>query len=115
MNHSTRVYESIFEMMPTEENPSPLVRINRLAPTSDMAIFAKLEWLNPFGSVKDRCDLPVGHLRRKGEVRLLPQAIRPVPLPLDVPFVLQLHLDGGQNVLPRLALRRPERRRGFPS
>ncbi len=54
MNHQTRVYESVFEMLPTEENPSPIVRINRLNPEPDFRMYAKLEWQNPFGSVKDR-------------------------------------------------------------
>lgn len=54
MNHETRVYDSIFEMLPSEENPSPLVRINRLSPASEFTLLAKLEWLNPLGSVKDR-------------------------------------------------------------
>ena len=30
MNHQTRVYENIFETLPNEENPTPLVRINKL-------------------------------------------------------------------------------------
>ncbi len=54
MNHQLRVYNDIFEMLPTEENPSPLVRINRLNPIREFSLFAKLEWTNPFGSVKDR-------------------------------------------------------------
>ena len=54
MDHQTRVYENIFEMMPSEENPTPLVRINRLNPHPDFPLYAKLEWMNPFGSVKDR-------------------------------------------------------------
>ena len=41
-------------MMPSEENPTPLVRINRLNPHAEFPLFAKLEWMNPFGSVKDR-------------------------------------------------------------
>ena len=55
--------------MPDEENPSPMVRINQMNPCSDFALFAKLEWFNPFGSVKDRpawemlCDL-----EKRGEV-----------------------------------------------
>jgi S-sulfo-L-cysteine synthase (O-acetyl-L-serine-dependent) len=52
--HATRVYENVFEMFPNEENPTPLVRINRLNPLPEFALYAKLEWLNPFGSVKDR-------------------------------------------------------------
>jgi len=54
MNHQTRVYENVFEMLPTEDNPSPLVRVQRLNPSPDFILYAKLEWLNPFGSVKDR-------------------------------------------------------------
>jgi cysteine synthase len=54
MNHQTRVYGSVFEMLPNEENPTPLVRINRLNPAPEFPLHAKLEWMNPFGSVKDR-------------------------------------------------------------
>lgn len=54
MNHQTKVYESIFEMLPSEENPTPLVRINKLNPCAAFPLYAKLEWMNPFGSVKDR-------------------------------------------------------------
>ena len=54
MDHSTRVYDDITEMLPNEENPSPLVRLRRLVPANGSELWAKLEWLNPFGSVKDR-------------------------------------------------------------
>ena len=54
MNHQKRVYDDVFEMLPNEENPSPLVRINQMNPSPDFQLFAKLEWMNPFGSVKDR-------------------------------------------------------------
>jgi len=54
MNHQTRVYDNVFEMLPSEENPSPMVRINRLNRNAEFPLFAKLEWFNPFGSVKDR-------------------------------------------------------------
>ena len=54
MDHRTRVYDSMFEMMPNEDNPTPLVRLNRLNPAPDFPLYAKLEWVNPFGSVKDR-------------------------------------------------------------
>ena len=54
MNHTTRVYDSIVEMLPGEDNPSPMVRLNRLASTDELPLYAKLEWTNPFGSVKDR-------------------------------------------------------------
>lgn len=56
MDHGARVYDNLLEMLPSEENPSPLVRINRLNPASKQgySLYAKLEWMNPFGSVKDR-------------------------------------------------------------
>jgi cysteine synthase len=53
-NHSTRVYEGLLEMLSCEENPTPLVRLNRVVPLTQTKIYAKLEWYNPFGSVKDR-------------------------------------------------------------
>src|SRR5437660_7297430 len=54
MNHQTRVYDNVFEMLPTEVNPSQMVRINRLNRNPGFPLYAKLEWFNPFGSVKDR-------------------------------------------------------------
>src|SRR6266478_4690958 len=54
MNHATRVYENVFEMMPNEDNPTPLVKLNRINKSADFKLYAKLEWMNPFGSVKDR-------------------------------------------------------------
>jgi S-sulfo-L-cysteine synthase (O-acetyl-L-serine-dependent) len=54
MNHQTRVYENVFEMMPSVANPTPLVRIGRLEPAPEFPLYAKLEWANPLGSVKDR-------------------------------------------------------------
>lgn len=54
MNHSTRVYENVFEMMPSVANPTPLVRVTKLEAVTEFALYAKLEWANPLGSVKDR-------------------------------------------------------------
>jgi len=56
MNHATRVYDDILELLPSVENPTPLVRLQRLGPDAagGDALYAKLEWMNPFGSVKDR-------------------------------------------------------------
>ena len=53
-NHATRVYGGITEMLSTEENPTPIVRLNRVVPHKRAKIYAKLERYNPFGSVKDR-------------------------------------------------------------
>ncbi len=53
-NHSTRVYDGMMDMISGEDNPTPLVRLNRVVPEMQAKIYAKLEWYNPFGSVKDR-------------------------------------------------------------
>src|SRR5262249_47753648 len=69
MNHQTRVYNDVFEMLPSEENPSPMVRIHRLNPSPEFTLYAKLEWMNPFGSVKDRAAWAMlRDLERHGEV-----------------------------------------------
>ena len=53
-DHSLRVYDSILGLLCNEENPTPLVRLNKVVPFQHAQIFAKLEWYNPFGAVKDR-------------------------------------------------------------
>ncbi|MFQ5523554.1 MAG: pyridoxal-phosphate dependent enzyme [Acidimicrobiia bacterium] len=49
-----RVYDSILDLLPGVDNPTPLVRLNAVTPYECTEVFAKLEWYNPFGSVKDR-------------------------------------------------------------
>ncbi len=51
---SVRVFDSVLEMLSSEENPTPLVRLNRVVSFKEAKLFAKLEWYNPFGAVKDR-------------------------------------------------------------
>ncbi|MEZ6183885.1 MAG: pyridoxal-phosphate dependent enzyme [Planctomycetota bacterium] len=53
-NLETRVYDSILDMLSSAENPTPLLRLNRVVPFTQAKVYAKLEWYNPFGSVKDR-------------------------------------------------------------
>jgi cysteine synthase B len=70
MDHQKRVYENVFEMMPSEENPTPLVRINKLNPHAEFPLYAKLEWMNPFGSVKDRAAwFLLRDLEERGELK----------------------------------------------
>ena len=54
--HALRVYDSVLGLLSSEENPTPLVRLNRVVPFRHATIYAKLEWYNPFGAVKDRID-----------------------------------------------------------
>ncbi|MEM1330750.1 MAG: cysteine synthase family protein [Planctomycetota bacterium] len=69
-DHDARVYDDITGLLPSEQNPSPLVRINRLNPAPNFTLFAKLEWMNPFGSVKDRAASNIIRtLEEAGELR----------------------------------------------
>jgi cysteine synthase A/cysteine synthase B len=45
-------YDDIRELLPDLDHPTPLVRVNRVA--AELSLYLKLEWLNPFGSIKDR-------------------------------------------------------------
>ena len=54
LDHRLRVYDSMVELLPDADNPTPLVRINRVVPFQHARVYGKLEWYNPFGSVKDR-------------------------------------------------------------
>jgi cysteine synthase/rhodanese-related sulfurtransferase len=53
-DHTLRVYDSILGLLPGEENPTPLVRLTKVVPFRHTVVYAKLEWYNPFGAVKDR-------------------------------------------------------------
>ncbi len=53
-DHSLRVYDSMLGLLSSEENPTPLVRLNKVVPFKHTQVYAKLEWYNPFGAVKDR-------------------------------------------------------------
>jgi cysteine synthase len=54
MDLSRRVFDDVSQLIGSLENPTPLVRLRRLPPPGSGEIFAKLEWMNPFGSIKDR-------------------------------------------------------------
>ena len=56
-DHRLRVYSSIVDLIASEENPTPLVRLNRINPNPDFQLYLKLERYNPFGSIKDRIAL----------------------------------------------------------
>jgi hypothetical protein len=51
---SLRVFDSVLDMLSNENNPTPIVRLNRVVPFKHTKVYAKLEWYNPFGAVKDR-------------------------------------------------------------
>jgi len=56
------------ELIASPANPTPLVRLNRVVPPGAEA-FLKLEWMNPFGSIKDRTAFYLLEgMRRRGEL-----------------------------------------------
>ncbi|MBI5904018.1 MAG: PLP-dependent cysteine synthase family protein [Deltaproteobacteria bacterium] len=54
MNLSRRVFDDVSQLIGSRENPTPVVRLRKLPPAGGGTILAKLEWMNPFGSIKDR-------------------------------------------------------------
>ncbi len=60
-DHSLRLYDSILGLLPSVENPTPLVRLHRVTPFEHTEVYAKLEWYNPFGSIKDRVAFNLVH------------------------------------------------------
>lgn len=52
VNHVLRRYEDIRDLLPSVDNPTPLVRVHNAVSAEN--VYLKLEWLNPFGSIKDR-------------------------------------------------------------
>ena len=54
MSHKNRVYDSILGLLSNVDNPTPLVRLQRVPGFRHAKVYAKLEWYNPFGAVKDR-------------------------------------------------------------
>jgi len=53
-NPELQRFGDIRDLLPSVDNPTPLVRLNRVVPQAGLEAYLKLEWLNPFGSVKDR-------------------------------------------------------------
>jgi cysteine synthase/rhodanese-related sulfurtransferase len=53
-DHGLRTYDSMLDLLPNADNPTPLVRLCHVPGFRHATVYAKLEWYNPFGSVKDR-------------------------------------------------------------
>lgn len=51
-DHALGRYEDIRDLLPDVDNPTPLVRVRNTVAADN--VYLKLEWLNPFGSIKDR-------------------------------------------------------------
>lgn len=68
VHQALRRYDSVRELIGSPDDPTPLVRLNRvLAPEAQA--YLKLEWLNPFGSIKDRtARYLLDGMRERGEL-----------------------------------------------
>ena len=53
-DHGLRTYDSILDLLPSAQNPTPIVRLSHIGGFRHALVYAKLEWYNPFGAVKDR-------------------------------------------------------------
>ena len=66
---SVRRYGDVRQLIADPANPTPLVRLNRVARPAAEA-YLKLEWFNPFGSIKDRtARYLLDGLEERGELR----------------------------------------------
>jgi cysteine synthase len=54
---AVRRYADVRGLIADPQNPTPIVRLNRVAAESPLDLYLKLEWYNPFGSIKDRAAL----------------------------------------------------------
>jgi cysteinyl-tRNA synthetase len=63
-------YDDIRDMIGDPDSPTPLVALPRMLPAdSEASLYAKLEWMNPFGSVKDRAaKWMLEAMERRGEL-----------------------------------------------
>jgi len=68
-NLALRRFDDVRELIASPANPTPVVRLNRVGPKPDFPIYLKLEWFNPFGSIKDRTALYLlKGLQERGEL-----------------------------------------------
>lgn len=54
VDRDVRRYLDVRDLLPGADNPTPLVRLNHVVSPDQGEVYLKLEWLNPFGSIKDR-------------------------------------------------------------
>lgn len=53
-NRRLRRYQDIRQLIGSPSDPTPLVRLRNVSDNPRFQIYVKLEWFNPFGSIKDR-------------------------------------------------------------
>ncbi len=53
-NPALRRYNDVRELIASPENPTPLLKVHNIIRAGAFQLYLKLEWFNPFGSIKDR-------------------------------------------------------------
>ncbi|MFC2075449.1 PLP-dependent cysteine synthase family protein [candidate division KSB1 bacterium] len=53
-NPGLRRYGNIRDLIASPQDPTPLLRLNQVVDPEATELYMKLEWFNPFGSIKDR-------------------------------------------------------------
>ncbi len=53
-DRTLRRYDDVRELIASVEEPTPILRLGRVVPGDALQVYLKLEWYNPFGSIKDR-------------------------------------------------------------
>lgn len=68
-DRALRRYEDIRDLIGCLDDPTPIVKTNRIVPPGSFELYLKLEWFNPFGSIKDRtAKFLLEGLRERGEL-----------------------------------------------
>ena len=95
MERTRRVYDHIGQLVANPEDPTPLVRLGRFAPEGPMELYGKLEFMNPFGSVKDRtAAYLLKGLRERGELRDGKKIVEPTSGNTGIALVALANLAG---------------------
>ena len=77
-DHTLRKYDSMLGLLCDVDNPTPIVKLNRVTPYKHTTVYAKLEWYNPFGAVKDRIAANlVADAEERGELDGITKLVEP--------------------------------------
>jgi len=53
-NSALRRFDDLRQLIANPDNPTPILRLRRVLQANAFPLYLKLEWFNPFGSIKDR-------------------------------------------------------------
>jgi cysteine synthase/rhodanese-related sulfurtransferase len=72
------MYDSMLGLLSDVDNPTPMVKLGRVTPYEHTTVYAKLEWYNPFGAVKDRIAASlIADAEEKGHLEGITKLVEP--------------------------------------